>query len=167
LVYLFGQRGDHILGITRGNRFSAIVLALFALATVAALRAQQLSPPLQGAIGHWQVVNDKGKPGGQVETYLVDGKLFGKVTQPRPGRLPGAICEKCSGNLKNQPIQGLIVLRDFKPEGDDWVGGIVVDPENGKEYKGKIWTVGNDKLFMRGFVGFSLLGRTQSWIRIP
>jgi len=43
----------------------------------------------------------------------------------------------------------------------------VVDPENGKEYKGKIWAVGKDKLFMRGYVGISLLGRTQSWVRIP
>jgi uncharacterized protein (DUF2147 family) len=43
----------------------------------------------------------------------------------------------------------------------------VVDPENGKVYKGKVWAVGQDKLNMRGFIGFSLLGRTESWTRLP
>ncbi len=130
-------------------------------------QAQQLSPSLQAAVGHWQVINDEGKPGGQVETYVVDGKLFGKVTQLRPGRQPGAVCDKCSGELKNQLILGMVILRNFKPDGDDWTGGTVVDPDNGKEYKGKIWSVGKDKLYMRGFIGISLLGRTQSWVRIP
>jgi uncharacterized protein (DUF2147 family) len=129
--------------------------------------AQQLPPALQSAIGHWQVFNDEGKPGGQVETYLMDGKLFGKVTQLRPGRHPGDICDKCPGELKNKPIQGLIILRNFKANGDIWAGGTVVDPDNGKEYKGKVWIVGKDKLSLRGFVGISLLGRTQTWTRIP
>ena len=62
---------------------------------------------------------------------------------------------------------GLVILRNFRPEGTAWVGGTVVDPENGKEYKGKLWTVGSDTLSMRGFIGFSLLGRTQNWKRLP
>ena len=44
--------------------------------------------------------------------------------------------------------------------------GTVVDPENGKEYKGKIWAVNKDTLRMRGFIGISLLGRTETWTRI-
>lgn len=151
---------------TRRTSLCVITLTLIVLASIAT-QAQQLSPPLQAAIGHWQVINDEGKPGGQVETYLVDGKLFGKVTQLRPGRHPGDVCDKCSGDLKNKPIQDMVFLRNFKPQGDDWAGGTVVDPENGKEYKGKIWSVGRDKLYMRGYIGISLLGRTQSWVRIP
>jgi len=148
------------------NGLCAVAFTLIALISVAA-HAQQLSLPLQVAIGHWQVINDEGQPGGQVETYLVDGKLFGKVTQLRPGRLPDDVCDKCSGELKNKPIQGMVFLRNFKPQGDDWTGGTVVDPENGKEYKGKITAVGADKLNMRGFIGISLLGRTQTWVRLP
>ena len=146
--------------------FCAFALALFALVTVAPARAQQLSPKLQNAIGRWQTYSD-GKPGGQVETYLVNGKLFGKVTQMRPGRAPLDRCEKCTGELKNQLILGMVILRNFRAVGDDWVDGTAVDPENGKEYKGKIWSVGNDKLSMRGFIGISLLGRTENWVRIP
>jgi uncharacterized protein (DUF2147 family) len=157
---------DEILNTLR-NGLYAVAVSLFALASLSAAHAQQLSPALQSAIGHWQVINDQGQPGGQVETYLVNGKLFGKVTQPRPGRHPGDVCDKCPGDLKNQLIQGLLFLRNFHPDGDVWSGGTVVDPDNGKEYKGKLWTVGKDKLFLRGYVGISLLGRTQTWTRLP
>jgi len=141
-------------------------LALFALASAAASSAQQLSPKLQNAVGHWQVVNSDGTPGGKVDTYLENGKLFGRVTEVRPGRTPRDLCDKCSGEYKNQLILGMVILRNFHTQGDDWVEGTVVDPENGKEYKGKIWAVGNDKLRMRGFVGIALLGRTEEWVRI-
>ena len=155
------------LKMIRRNGLRAIAVALFAFACITAAPAPQLAPALQGAIGHWQVINDEGKPNGQVETYLVEGKLFGKVTQLRPGRQPGDVCDKCPSDLKNKPLMGLVILRNFRPEGNDWVGGTVIDPENGKEYKGKLWMVGTDTLYMRGFIGFSLLGRTQAWKRLP
>ena len=127
----------------------------------------QLTPKLQNAIGHWQVVNSDGSPGGHVDTYLVDGKLFGRVTEVRPGRTPRDVCDKCSGEYKNQLILGMILMRNFRQQGDDWVDGTVVDPENGKEYKGKIWAIGKDTIRMRGFIGISLLGRTETWTRLP
>jgi uncharacterized protein (DUF2147 family) len=146
----------------------AVVFSLFALASLCATQAQQqLSPALRAAVGRWLVINDEGKPGGQVETYLVDGKLFGKVIQSRPGRPHGELCTKCPDDLKNQPIEGLVFLRNFRPQGNVWSGGTVVDPEIGKEYKGKIWNVGQDSLRLRGYVGISLLGRTQTWTRLP
>ncbi len=128
---------------------------------------QELSAKLQNAVGHWQVVNSDGTPGGKVETYLEKGLLFGRVTEVRPGRTAKDVCDKCSGEYKNHLILGMVNMRNFHAEGDDWVGGTVVDPENGKEYKGKIWADGKDTLRMRGFVGISLLGRTESWVRIP
>jgi uncharacterized protein (DUF2147 family) len=138
----------------------SIALFILVLALSSAACAQQLSPQLQAAVGHWQTAN-----GGQVETYLVNGQLFGKVTKPHPGRHPSDVCEKCPGDLKNKPIIGLLFLRGFHPDGNEWAGGTVVDPENGKEYKGKIWAVGNDKLNMRGYI--SILWRTETWVRIP
>jgi uncharacterized protein (DUF2147 family) len=44
---------------------------------------------------------------------------------------------------------------------------MVLDPESGSDYKGKIWAVGKDDLHMRGYIGISLLGRTEHWVRIP
>jgi uncharacterized protein (DUF2147 family) len=137
------------------------------MGAVAGARSQQLSDKLENAVGHWQVVNSDGSPGGKAETYLVDGKLFGRVTEVRPGRTPKDVCDKCSGEYKNQLILGMVIMRNFHPVGDDWADGSVVDPENGKEYKGKIWAAGKDSLKMRGFVGISLLGRTETWTRIP
>ena len=144
-----------------------LILALCLIVLAGPARAQKLSPKLQNAVGHWQVINSDGSKGGQVETYIENGILFGKVTGARPGRAPDSVCDKCSGALKGQRIMGMVVIRNFHPEGDDWVGGTVVDPENGKEYKGKMWAVGTDKLGMRGFVGISLIGRTATWVRIP
>ena len=141
----------------------ALALVLFAIATF----AQQIPPALQNAVGYWQVMNDDGSLGGQVETYLVNGQLFGKVTKLKPSRHPGDVCDKCSGELKNQPILGMVFLRNFKPDGEQWTGGTVVDPDNGKEYKGKVWNEGKDKLHLRGFVGISLFGRSESWVRLP
>lgn len=149
----------------------ALVLALACLGPTQSpaqirLRSQQLSPALRAAIGQWQVIEEGGKPGGHVETYLIDGRLFGKVTQSRPERPPDEPCAKCPGELKDKPVLGMVVIRDFRPEGDRWVGGTVLDPKNGKIYKGKIWTEGDDRLRLRGYVGIALLGRTETWVRL-
>jgi uncharacterized protein (DUF2147 family) len=155
------------LNTTRRKILCAFALAFLALASVPGARAQQLSQKLQNAVGHWQIIDSDGKPKGKVETYLESGKLFGRVTEVRLGRSPHDVCVKCSGEYKNQVILGMVFMRNFHPDGDDWVGGTVVDPENGKEYRGKIWAVGKDSLHMRGFIGISLFGRTESWVRIP
>jgi uncharacterized protein (DUF2147 family) len=147
-------------------RLRILLAAAFVFISVASAQ-QPLTPKLQGAVGHWQVINADGSKGGHVQTYLENGKLFGRVTAARPGRDSNSLCDKCSGELKNQHIMGMIVLRNFHPEGDDWVGGTLLDPENGKVYKGKIWAVGNDKLGMRGYVGISLIGRSATWVRLP
>jgi uncharacterized protein (DUF2147 family) len=142
------------------------VAVFVGLVCAAGAAAQQLSPKLEDAVGHWQVVNSDGSPGGKVDTYIENGKLFGRVTEVRPGRTPKDVCDKCSGEFKDQLILGMVNMREFHSEGDDWVGGTVVDPENGKQYKGKIWAVGKDTLRMRGFIGISLLGRTETWTRL-
>ena len=101
--------------------FCAFAAVLIAMGAGAGARAQQLSDKLQNAVGHWQVMNSDGSPGGKVDTYLTDGKLFGRVTEVRPGRTPKDVCDKCSGEYKNQLILGMIFMRNFHPDGDDWV----------------------------------------------
>jgi len=61
---------------------------------------------------------------------------------------------------------GLRILWDLRKDGDEWSGGRILDPDNGKVYKCSI-AVEHDgkKLRVRGFIGFSLLGRTQFWLR--
>lgn len=69
---------------------------------------------------------------------------------------------------KTVALMGLNLLKDFKFNGEDkWEGGTIYDPDNGKTYSCKITMVDESKLDVRGFVGISMLGRTQTWIRIP
>ena len=142
-------------------------LAFALIALVAAAQAQQLSPKLQSAIGRWQTTESDGSPKGKVETYLVNGKLFGRILEGNPKRPKNDTCSKCSGEYKDQPILGLIFLRNFHPDGDNWVEGTVLDPENGSVYKGKLWAEGPGELHLRGFIGISLFGRTEVWKRLP
>jgi uncharacterized protein (DUF2147 family) len=54
----------------------------------------------------------------------------------------------------------------MKKSGNEYTGGRLMDPENGKTYRGKVRLIdGGKKLDVRGFIGFSLLGRTQTWVR--
>jgi uncharacterized protein (DUF2147 family) len=54
----------------------------------------------------------------------------------------------------------------MKRDGQEYAGGEILDPANGKTYRCKMWTTdGGKKLSVRGFIGVSVLGRTQSWVR--
>ena len=76
------------------------------------------------------------------------------------------MCSACEGERKDQPITGMVILRDLKKDDDEWTGGTILDPSNGKTYKCKIAVEnGGKKLKVRGFVGMSLFGRTQHWVR--
>ena len=64
-------------------------------------------------------------------------------------------------------VLGLVNLRDFKYEGNNtWEDGKIYDPETGKEYSCKIKLTNANQLDVRGFIGVSLIGRTDSWVRV-
>ena len=132
-----------------------------------ALTAQTLTTQQQLAIGHWQIIKNNRATGAEVITSLENGKLVGKIIKGDSDKDPNGLCTKCSGDLKNQKIVGMVFLRGFAPDGEGWSGGTVVDPDNGKEYQGKIKAIGKDQLYLRGYVGISLFGRTETWKRIP
>ena len=67
---------------------------------------------------------------------------------------------------RNSPIIGLVMLTDFKFDGDDeWKGGDIYDPESGKTYSSFIYLKDNNTIRVRGYVGISLFGRTETWTR--
>lgn len=75
-------------------------------------------------------------------------------------------CTECTDERKNQKIQGMTIMKNMKPNGDGWDGGKILDPDLGREYSCKMHLEdGGRKLVVRGFIGFSLLGRSQVWIR--
>jgi len=118
-------------------------------------------------IGVWKTIDDKtGQPKGLVRIYEQEGKLFGKLEKSfKPGS-DSRRCDKCTDERKDQPITGLLIIRNMKVVEGGYEGGDILDPENGKVYRCNFkLDDGGKKLRVRGFIGISLLGRTQVWER--
>ena len=77
-----------------------------------------------------------------------------------------SVCIKCSGEDKNKSILGLIVIKGLTKDGSEYNSGEILDPKNGKLYKCALSLESKDKLKIRGYIGFSLLGRTVYWYRV-
>lgn len=141
----------------------------FGLASLALLLASTAMAQAPSAVGRWTTIDDETKkPKSVVVIWEENGKLFGKIEKlfREPNEEQNPLCDKCEGKLKDQPITGMTILRDLKKDDDEWTGGTVLDPANGKTYKCKVAVEdGGKKLKVRGYIGLSLLGRTQYWVR--
>ena len=120
-------------------------------------------------IGLWKSIYDStGKPTALIRITEIDGELQGKIEKvfPEPGESANPICEECEGDLKNQPVVGMTILKGMRRDGSDYTGGQILDPDNGKIYRStmKLLESGN-KLIIRGYVGMPLFGRSQVWLR--
>ncbi len=124
--------------------------------------AQSLS-----VIGKWKTIDDEtDKPISIVEIFEKHNKIYGKIVDVFNPKSKKRVCEKCSGEDKNKPIVGLVVIKGLSKEGDEYSDGKILDPKHGKFYKCTISLENKDKLKVRGYVGIELLGRTQFWERI-
>ncbi len=114
-------------------------------------------------VGKWTTVDDEsGKPKSIVEIFKSsDGLYYGKIVQllQKP---ENETCIACKDDRRNKPLIGLEIIRGLKKEGDNFTGGTITDPKTGKSYKCTI-TRSGDKLNVRGYIGISLVGRTQTW----
>ncbi len=139
------------------------------LATLTVLFASSALAEEPSAVGRWTTIDDETKkPKSVISIYEEGGKLYGKIEKlyREPNEEQNPICDKCEGALKNKPILGMVILRDLKKDDDEWSGGTILDPGNGKTYKCKIALEGGGKkLKVRGYIGLSLIGRTQHWVR--
>lgn len=121
----------------------------------------------QNVLGKWKTIDDEtGKEKSIVEIYEKDGLLYGKIVELLGEKNKNAVCSACSGKNKNKPYVGLVIINDLKKDGDEWSGGKILDPKTGKEYKCHIAPESADKLKVRGYLGISLIGRTQYWQRV-
>jgi uncharacterized protein (DUF2147 family) len=118
-------------------------------------------------IGDWRTIDDEtGKTKSIVSLYVNDaGMLEGKVIEIlHSDKGPNPLCDDCPGDKAGKPIKGLVIIWDMESASEtEWRGGRILDPKNGKVYKAKITLREDGKLEVRGFIGFSLLGRTQIW----
>ena len=98
-----------------------------------------------------------------IEVYEKNDQAFAKITKITNLENQGATCINCSGERKNTPILGMNILTGLKKDGDEWSGGKILDPKNGKEYKCYIQLLDENTLKIRGYIGFSMFGRTAIW----
>lgn len=128
-----------------------------------AVAADTLTP-----VGLWKTIDDEtGKPRSLVRITEVNGELQATVEKGLKKDDTGeAICDKCTDHRKDQKIIGMVIASGLKKDGDVYRGGKILDPTKGKEYKCKM-TLSEDgqTLEVRGYIGFSLLGRSQTWLR--
>ena len=120
----------------------------------------------QSIEGKWKTIDDEtGKAKSIVEIHKKGDAYFGKIVELliKP---ESSTCTKCKGDRKDQALVGLEIIRDMELDDDEYEGGTIVDPKTGKVYKCLIELNGSDKLDVRGYVGFSLLGRTQTWHKV-
>lgn len=122
----------------------------------------------QSAVGTWKTIDDEtGKAKSYVEIYEKGGKLYGKVTKILTAGKENSVCDKCTDARKNKPILGMEILSAVEKDGkNSWDDGKILDPNKGKVYDVSLELENADKLKVRGYMGVSLLGRTQYWHRV-
>ena len=120
----------------------------------------------QTIFGKWHSTNDEtGKVDSVIEMYEKDGKAYAKIIEIKNEDRKNAVFDLCEGSNKNKPILGLEILTGLEKDDNEWSGGEILDPRNGKVYKCYIELVKPNKLKLRGYVGFSLLGKTKYWTK--
>ena len=121
----------------------------------------------QTVVGKWQTIDDNsGEVRSIVEIFENGEKVFGKIVKlfPKPTEDPDPLCDKCDSEdpRYNKKVIGMEIIRGLKQEGQEYSGGDILDPENGKVYRARIWLDGKD-LKVRGYWG--PFYRTQTWRR--
>ncbi|HEY9103743.1 DUF2147 domain-containing protein [Chitinimonas sp.] len=127
---------------------------------MAAAQADALSP-----VGNWKNISDKTKKvEAVIQIWEEGGEYKGKLVKLFDSK--ETTCSACKGDKQNKPLLGLEIIWGVKKDGDEWNGGKILDPNSGDIYSVKMSLAeGGQQLKVRGFMGFSLLGRTQIWLR--
>ena len=117
--------------------------------------------------GNWVTIDDEtGVEKSIIKLYIENDTLYGRIETLLLEEDQGQLCTNCLGLERNQPIEGLVILKGLTRDGDKWTGGTILDPANGKEYQCTLTLDSASELNVRGFIGFSFIGRTQQWKRL-
>ena len=142
-------------------------ILLFFLSLLQSMPACAVQP--DDVVGKWKSFRD-GRHHGTIEIYKTpSGTYEGRIIW---GEHPGRLDEKNPDPaLRDRLLVGALILREFRYQGDnDWSGGRIYDPDSGHEYRSymRLDDDGRDMntLRLRGYVGISLLGRTEKWTRV-
>jgi uncharacterized protein (DUF2147 family) len=122
-------------------------------------------------VGFWLNIDDATKkPDSQIQIFKSGNKYYGKIvwlSEPLENNQPKKDVNNPDKKLRNNPIIGLQLLNSFAYEDNIWSKGTIYDPQSGSTYKCKMWFEDKNKntLYLRGFIGVSLIGRNTTWKR--
>lgn len=142
-------------------------LSFLGLMAVLLFMANAKAQNADAILGKW--INPSGE--GQIQIYKKGNLYFGKlawIKEPNDESTgkPKLDIKNPDKSLQSRPILGLELLKNFKFDGDDvYEDGTIYDPKSGKTYSCKM-TLNGNKLKIRGFIGVSLLGRSEVWTRV-
>ena len=133
-----------------------------ALACGTALAGEGDSP-----VGLWRTIDDRtGKARSVVRIYEEAGRLHGRIERGFDPREQDRVCDKCEDERRGKPLRHMVILLNLKAEAGEFVDGDILDPDNGTVYRCKMrLEEGGRRLVVRGYVGVSLFGRSQTWER--
>lgn len=147
-------------------KFTRLMLPLLLLFVVTVSFAPKDNP--DAVVGTWL----NGTKKGHVQIYKQGGTFFGKLiyltepNDPTSGK-PKTDIKNADEKKRTRPLLNLPLMYNFKYDGDNvWADGKIYNPEDGKEYNCKMTLKDPNTLDVRGYVGISLLGKTQTWTRI-
>ncbi len=149
------------------KKLAGIVLLIF----FSSLQAQDTANDILGiwitAKGKAHVEISQGEAGfvGHIiwlkEPFYPDDDDLGMAREPKVDR------ENPDVKRRQDPVVGLRIMNGFSYAGNgEWKGGTIYDPEKGKTYKCKIRLTADGALKVRGYIGFSLFGRTEDWLPV-
>ena len=127
--------------------------------------AEQLSP-----VGSWKIMDPKThEPRTIIQIREQGDNLVGKIQKIffQNGESSNDLCQRCKGEMRNQPVLGLDFMWGFKKHGATWKNGRILDPSTGKIYKSRLQVVdGGKALKVRGYIALPIFGRNQIWQRV-
>lgn len=105
----------------------------------------------------------------QVEIVKSGSTYQGKIVwlkDPNPDGKPAIDKQNSNPKLRTRPLMGLAILDGLKYDDGMWKNGEIYDPVSGKTYSCELKLKTNSILEVKGYVGFSFVGRTVEWTRI-
>ena len=148
------------------------MIALAAITTGLGLGPALSQTAAQSPVGLWKTYGDDGAAAKSVvRIYEKDGEIQGSIDQlltPNPDGTGERLCVNCKGDLKNKPMLGLVFITGLHWMGEEYGGGEIVDPASGTVYRASLKVLPDGQhLSVRGYVGLPVLGRSQTWERVP
>ncbi len=136
--------------------FIVIGFVLFSLVTTVSVYASSA----EDALGLWWTASKDAK----IEIYKKEDKFYGKIVWTNdPDELD---INNPDPEKRSNKLWGLDIISNFSWDGDEWVDGEIYDPSSGETYSCIMWMKGKNVLYVKGYIGISILGRKERWTRV-